>query len=262
MLVDSHCHLDYKGLAEDQAGILARARGAGVTRMVNISTTKGDFPKVLATAEAHDEVFCSVGSHPHHVTEDGQGFSADELIAAAKSPKVVGIGETGLDYFYNKPPYDDQQLSFRDHIRAGIASNLPIIVHSREAEEDTLKILREEGAGQGARMKGVLHCFSSRRNLAEGALELGFYISLSGILTFKKSQELRDITKDVPLDRLLVETDSPFLAPEPYRGKVCEPAYVVNTAKVLADIKGVSLDEVAHQTTENFFRLFDKVTRP
>ena len=262
MLVDSHCHIDYPALAKDQAGVLARAKAAGVGRMVNISTTKKGFAQVRATAETHDEVFCSVGAHPHHVAEDGENFTTDELIEAALHPKVVGIGETGLDYYYNHAPRDEQQKSFRDHIRAGIASGLPIIIHSRDAEEDTAKILQEEGAGQAAKMKGVMHCFSSRRILAEDALKLGFYISLSGILTFKKSQELRDIARDVPLDRLLVETDSPFLAPEPYRGKICEPAYVVNTARVLAEVKGVSEDDIARRTTENFFTLFDKVTRP
>lgn len=258
MLIDSHCHLDYPALVKDRAGVLARAREAGIGRMVNISTTKKDFDAVRATAEAHEDVYCSVGAHPHHVNESGQNFTTEELVELAAHPKVVGIGETGLDYYYDHAPRDEQQESFRAHIRAGLETGLPIIVHSREAEEDTARILREEG--QGARTPtGVLHCFSSRRVLAEEALALGFYVSLSGILTFKKSQELRDIVRDVPLDRLLVETDSPFLAPEPYRGKICEPAYVVNTARVLAGVKGVSEDEIARRTTENFFRLFSKV---
>jgi len=229
MLVDSHCHLDYEGLAEDRAAVVARARAAGIVRMVNIGTTRKEFNKVLSTSEEFDDVFCTVGVHPHHVSEDGETLTAADLVKLAEHPKVVGIGETGLDYYYNHGPKDRQHESFRQHIRAGIASNLPIIVHSRDAEEDTARILREEGAGQ-KKPKGVLHCFSSRRILAEESLALGFYVSLSGILTFKKSQELRDIVRDVPLDRLLVETDSPFLAPEPYRGKTCEPAYVVNFA--------------------------------
>jgi len=258
MLIDSHCHLNYPALVKDREGVVARARKAGVARMVNIGTTRKEFDQVRATAEDFDDVYCSVGVHPHHVSEEGENLKADDLLKLATHPKVVGIGETGLDYFYNHGAHDRQHESFREHIRAGIASDLPIIVHSRDAEEDTAKILREEGAAQG-KPKGVLHCFSSKRILAEEALELGFYISLSGILTFKKSQELRDIVKDIPLDRLLVETDSPFLAPEPYRGKICEPAYVVNTAKVLAEIKGVSEDEVAKQTTANFFKLFSKV---
>ncbi len=261
MLVDSHCHLDYPALAKNREGVVARARAAGVARMVNIGTTRRDFESVRATAERFDDVYCSVGVHPHHVLEDGENLSADDLVKLADHPKVAGIGETGLDYFYNHGPRDRQHESFREHIRAGIATDLPIIVHSRDAEEDTVKILKEEGQG-AVKPKGVLHCFSSRRILAEEALAIGFYVSLSGILTFKKSQELRDIVRDVPLDQLLVETDSPFLAPEPHRGKICEPAYVVDTARVLAEIKGVSPEEIARQTTENFFRLFTKVTRP
>ena len=287
-------------------GIMARAKAAGVARMVNISTTRTDADAVRTTAEAHDEVFCTVGTHPHEASKAQEEFSFEQLAARAKHPKVIGIGETGLDYFYNHAPHEAQQESFRIHIRAALEAGLPLIVHSRQAEEDTARILREEmeaatrvplplreGSGEGfapqehkpalveetphlsspargeerktqpaGRLKGVLHCFSSRRVLAEEALALGFYISLSGILTFKKSQELRDIARDVPLDRLLVETDAPFLAPEPHRGKVCEPAYVADTARVLAQVKGVSEDEIARATTENFFRLFDKVARP
>lgn len=262
MLVDSHCHLDYAGLAEDLADVVARARAAGVRHMVNIGTTRRDFEQVCKTAENFEEIFCSVGVHPHHAHEDGENLTADDLVKLAAHPKVVGIGETGLDYYYNHSPCVQQQESFREHIRAGIATGLPLIVHSREAEDDTARILMEEGEGQGSKPRGVLHCFSSRRILAEKALALGFYISLSGILTFKKSQELREIARDVPMDRLLVETDSPYLAPEPYRGKTCEPAYVVHTARVLAEIKGVSPEEIARQTTENFFRLFGKAARP
>jgi len=262
MLVDSHCHLDYSGLAEDRAAVVARARAAGVVHMVNIGTTRREFDHVQKTAEEFNDVTCTVGVHPHHAHEDGETLVAADLVKLAAHPKVVGIGETGLDYYYDHSPRDRQQESFRQHIRAGKAMDLPIIVHSRNAEEDTIKVLTEEGAGQGSSIRGVLHCFSSRRILAEQALALGFYISLSGILTFKKSQELRDIARDVPLDRLLVETDSPYLAPEPYRGKTCEPAYVVHTARVLAEIKGVSADEIAKQTTANFFRLFNKVKIP
>ncbi len=262
MLVDSHCHLDYPALAKDRDGVLLRARTAGVGRMINISTTKGDFPSVRATAEAYDDVFCTVGAHPHHVTDVGEDFTTEELITHTKHLKVVGIGETGLDYFYEHAPRDAQQISFRNHLRAAIASQVPVIVHTRNAEEDTAHILKEEGARQGGKLTGVLHCFTSARSLAEEAVALGFYISLSGILTFKKSQELRDTVRDVPLDRLLVETDAPFLAPEPLRGKICEPAHVVHTAKVLAEVKGVSPEEIARQTTKNFFRLFTKVSRP
>jgi len=260
MLVDSHCHLDYEALAKDRNNIVTRAREAGIICMLNIATTHRDFHQVKKTSELFDDVVCSVGVHPHHVHEEGETLTSEDIINLTSHPKVVGIGETGLDYYYNHAPRDQQIDSFRTHIRAGIATDLPIIVHSRDAEEDTARILYEEGQGM-RKPRGVLHCFSSRRILAEKALEMGFYISLSGIITFKKSQELRDIVKDVPLDRLLVETDSPFLAPEPYRGKPCEPSYVVNTAKVLASVKGVSLDVIERQTTDNFFHLFNKAPR-
>lgn len=262
MLVDSHCHLDYPGLAKDREGVVARARAAGVARMVNIGTTRRDYDVVRQTAEAFEDVFCTVGVHPHHVHEEGEHLTTDDLVALARHPKVVGIGETGLDYFYKTAPVDTQHDSFRRHLRAAASTGLPVIVHSRDAEDDTIRLLQEEHAATDGKLTGVLHCFSSRRILAEEALKIGFYVSLSGILTFKKSEELRAVAKDVPLDRLLVETDSPFLAPEPYRGKICEPAYVVQIAKVLADLKGVSMETVATQTTENFFRLFSKVSRP
>ncbi|MBV8060052.1 MAG: TatD family hydrolase [Alphaproteobacteria bacterium] len=261
-LVDSHCHIDYPALVKDRDGVVERARAAGVCRMVNISTTRRDYDTVRQTAEHYEDVFCTVGVHPHHVHEEGEQLSAEDLIGFAEHPKVVGIGETGLDYFYKTAPVEAQHDSFRRHLRASAATGLPVIVHSRDAEEDTIRLLQEEYAASNGRLTGVLHCFSSRRILAEEALKLGFYVSLSGILTFKKSEELRSIAKDVPVDRLLVETDSPFLAPEPYRGKICEPAYVTQTAKVLAEIKNTSADAIAEQTTENFFRLFNKVTRP
>lgn len=263
MLIDSHCHLDYPALARDREGVLARAGEAGVVHMLNIATTRRDFGQVRATAEAHPQVSCSVGVHPHHVQEEGESLTAAEIVGLAAHPKVVGIGESGLDYFYKHSPVETQEQSFREHLRAARATGLPIIIHSRDAEEDTVRILREEAAEQGAHpLTGVMHCFSSRRVLAEDALALGFYISFSGILTFKKSQELRDIARDVPLGRLLVETDAPFLAPEPLRGKICEPAYVAHTARILADIKGVNFEEICRQTTENFFALFAKVVRP
>jgi TatD DNase family protein len=255
-LVDSHCHLDYEPLVEDRAGVVTRAREAGVARLINISTTSRDFPQVRATAELFDDVFCSAGVHPHHVAEEGENLSTDAILQLAGHPKVVGIGETGLDYYYDRSPRDIQAQSFRAHLRAAVAAGLPAIIHSRDAEADTAAVLKEESAG--GKLTGVMHCFSSRRELAEAALALGFYISLSGIITFKKSDDLRAIVKDVPLDRLLVETDSPYLAPQPFRGKPCEPAYVVHTAQALADIKGVSAEEIARLTTENFFRLFTK----
>ena len=262
MLIDSHCHLDFPMLAKDREGVLTRAREAGVAHMVNIGTTRRDFATVQATAETCETVSCSFGIHPDHVHEDGETVTQAEIVKITAHPKVVGIGETGLDYFHKDAPIDVQKQSFREHLRASRATGLPVIVHSRQAEEDTAQILREEAAGQGAfPLTGVLHCFSSRRVLAEEALKLGFYVSLSGILTFKKSQELRDIARDVPLDHLLVETDAPFLSPEPLRGKICEPAYVAHTARVLADVKGVSFEEIARKTTENFFNLFRKVCR-
>lgn len=260
MLIDSHCHLDYPALLKDREGVLARARAAGIGRMVNISTTMQDFIAVRATAEEVPEVFCTVGVHPHHVHDEGENPSLDKLKELATHSKVVGVGETGLDFYYNKAPREIQEESFRRHIRVSQDKDLPLIIHSREAEEDTVRILREEGANHERQPKGVMHCFSSKRILAEQALELGFYISLSGILTFKKSEELRAIARDVPLDRLLVETDAPYLAPEPLRGKVCEPSFVVNTARVLAELKGVSFEVIAAQTTKNFFQLFSKVT--
>ncbi|MDR3450173.1 MAG: TatD family hydrolase [Alphaproteobacteria bacterium] len=254
VLVDSHCHLDFPQLA-DRDAVVARARAAGVVRMINIGTTKREFASVQTTAASLPDVFCSFGIHPSHAHEEGEQVSTEEIIAFTKQPKVVGIGETGLDFYYDKAPREIQIESFRRHIRAAQQTGLPLIIHSREAEEDTIRILKEEGP-----VPGVLHCFSSKRVLAEQGLEIGLYVSLSGILTFKKSQELRDITRDVPMDRLLVETDSPYLAPEPYRGKPCEPAYVARTAEILADVKGVSFDEIAARTTANFFRLFTHVT--
>ncbi|MDP9128237.1 MAG: TatD family hydrolase [Pseudomonadota bacterium] len=256
-LVDSHCHLDYTPLVDDRAAVVTRAREAGVVRMLNIATTRKDFPHVRATAELFEDVYCSVGVHPHHVAEDGETVTTEDLIVLAAHEKVVGVGETGLDYHYDRAPRDLQEESFRRHLRACVALGLPVIVHSREAEEDTARLLREESAG--GKLTGVMHCFTSRHKLAEDALALGFYISLSGILTFKNAGELRDTARLIPLDRLLIETDSPYLAPLPYRGKPCEPAYIVSTAQVLAELRGLSLEDIARQTTANFFALFKKV---
>lgn len=261
MLIDSHCHLNDPRLAPDLQGALTRARDAGVSAMVTIGTTWRETHEVLTIAENHAEVFCSVGVHPHEAAGDGERVSVDELAARAAHPKVVGIGETGLDYYYEHAPREVQRDSFRRHLRAAVRAGLPVIVHTRDAEEDTALILREEhtaARASGRDLTGVLHCFSSGRKLAEDALALGFFLSFSGILTFKKSVELRDIAHDVPMDSLLVETDAPWLAPEPYRGKLCEPAHVLETARVLAKIKDVSLEEISARTTENFFRLFPK----
>ncbi len=258
MLIDSHCHLDFDVFDEDRTEIIARARAAGIHKMVTICTRLSRFDEIHAIARAHDAVDCSVGIHPHQVAEEGVAPTA-RLIELAALPEVVGIGETGLDYFYDYSPRDDQRENFRNHIAAARETGLPLIVHTRDADEDTMNILREE-TGKGA-FPGVLHCFSSRRALAETALELGLYISFSGIATFKNAKEIRDIAADVPMDRILVETDAPFLAPVPNRGKRNEPAFVTHTAQVVAGIKGLDPEDFARATTENFFRLFNK-SRP
>lgn len=254
MLIDSHCHLHFSALSKDGEGVLTRARAAGIERFLNVCTSRRDFDATCQIAESHDDVICSFGVHPHHAAEEGEDVSVEQIVEFTKHPKVIAIGETGLDYFYNKSPPEKQQETFRRHIRAARATKLPLIIHSRDAEQDTLRILDEEGWG----ISGILHCFSSKRFLAEDGLKHGLYVSFSGILTFNKSEELRGIAKDVPMDRLLVETDAPYLAPLPFRGKVCEPAYVAETARVLADVKGVGFDVIARQTTDNFYALFRK----
>lgn len=259
MLVDSHCHLDFPDFAEERDDIIARAKAAGVERMVTISTRVRRFPEILAIAEAYPEVYCSVGTHPHQAAEE-LDVTVDELVAHAKHPKVVAIGEAGLDYFYDYGPREAQAQGLRTHIAAARITQLPLVIHARDADEDMAAILTEE-MGKGA-FPFVLHCFSSGRRLAEVGLELGGYISFSGILTFKKSEEIRAIAGDVPRDRMLVETDAPYLAPPPHRGKRNEPAFVKHTAKVLAETVGVSEDEIAAITTENFFRFFNKMPRP
>lgn len=256
MLVDSHCHLDFPDFAEELDAVVHRARAAGVGRMVTICTYLTRFDRILAVAERYDDIQCTVGVHPHQAAEEFDVTTVDALVERARHPKVIGLGETGLDYFYDKSPREQQQECFRRHIRASLDTGLPLIIHTRDADADTMRIVKEETAGQT--VKGLLHCFSSGRALAEEALAYGFTLSLSGIVTFKKSEELRDIVKDVPLDRILVETDAPYLAPIPFRGKRNEPAYVAHTAACVAAIKGVSAEELARITTDNFFRLFDK----
>jgi len=259
MLVDSHCHLDFPDYAGKVDEVLVRAKAAGVGVCVSIGTELKRFPGVKAVAEAHDNVWCSVGVHPH---ESEKELLDDEaaLVTEAAHPKVVGIGETGLDYYYEHSPRDPQRRNFRSHIAAARRTGLPVIVHTRDADDDTIEILRDE-MGKGA-FTGLIHCFTGTQRLAEASLELGLSISVSGIATFKNSQALRDVIKTVPLDRLLVETDAPFLAPVPHRGKTNEPAFVVHTANMLAELKGVSPEELAKTTTDNFFRLFSKVQRP
>ena len=259
MLVDSHCHLDFPELAADLDGVIARARAAGVGLMLTISTKVRHFTALRALAEAHDNVFCSVGTHPHHAHEE-LDISVGELVARTKNPKVVAIGEAGLDYHYDNSPRDAQERGFRNHIAAARETGLPLVIHSREADDDTARILEEE-TGKGA-FPAVLHCFTGGPDLACRAIALGLSISFTGILTFKNSVALREIAAALPNDRILVETDAPYLAPGKYRGKRNEPAFVVETAKVLAEARGVAFDVIARQTTENFFRLFAKVPRP
>ncbi len=255
MLVDSHCHLDFPDFESDLNGIVSRAKSAGVGHMLTICTRVRRFGEVLAVAERFAEVTCSVGTHPHYATEE-RNVGAGEIIEHTRHPRVVAIGEVGLDYFYQKSSREDQEAGFRTHIAAARETGLPLVIHTRDADEDAARILREEMA-RGA-FKALLHCYTGGRELAETAIELGLYISFSGILTFPKSGDLRELAASLPLDRLLVETDAPFLAPQPYRGKRNEPSYVRHTAKVLADIKGVSEAEVANITTANFFGLFAK----
>ena len=259
MLVDSHCHLDFDVFDDDREDAIRRARDAGVGTMVTICTRVSRFDEIRAIAAAHDDIWCSVGVHPHQAAEESP-VALETLLAHAAEPEVVGIGETGLDYYYDNSPRDVQQDCFRIHIDAARRSGLPLIVHTRDADEDMAAILEDE-MGKGA-FTGVLHCFSSGRRLAERALALGFYISLSGIVTFRNAEDLRGIVRDVPPERILVETDSPFLAPVPNRGKRNEPSFVTHTAAAVAALKGLGGDELAAASTENFFRLFAKARPP
>jgi TatD DNase family protein len=259
MLVDSHCHLDFPDFADELDGIVSRAEAAGVGRMVTISTRVREQAKLLAIAERFPNVYCSVGTHPHHADEE-DGISADELIALTRHPKVVALGEAGLDYFYEHGSRDAQARGFRTHIAAARATGLPLVIHTREADEDCGHILEEEMA-KGA-FRAVLHCYTGGRELAMKAVALGLYVGFTGILTFKKSDALRALAAELPENRILVETDAPYLAPGKFRGKRNEPSYVIEVAKVLAETRGVSLEEISRQTTENFFRLFSKVPAP
>ncbi|MBM3601511.1 MAG: TatD family deoxyribonuclease [Alphaproteobacteria bacterium] len=258
MLVDSHCHLDFPDFAAERDEVVARARRAGVGLMVTICTKVSAFDRILAIAETYDGIYCSVGIHPHEAAAEPETDAA-KLVELARHPKVVGIGESGLDYFYEHSPREAQARSFRAHIAAARQSGLPLIVHSRDADEDMAAILAEEHA-RGA-FTGVLHCFSSGQALAERAVALGFYISLSGIVTFKKAEELRTAVRALPVDRLLVETDAPYLAPIPHRGKRNEPSFVVHTAHAVGQLKGLGPDRIAQETTDNFFRLFNKIDK-
>ncbi|MUO27558.1 MULTISPECIES: TatD family hydrolase [Rhizobium/Agrobacterium group] len=259
MLIDTHCHLDFADFEEERDALVKRAHDAGVKQMVTISTRVAKLPALLALTERYPSVFCSVGTHPNNANEELE-IAADDLVRLAEThEKIVAIGECGLDYFYDTQTPEDQKTGFLRHIEASRRTQLPLVIHSRSADDDMAQILRDETA------KGVfpfiLHCFSAGEALAKTGVELGGYISFSGILTFPKSQELRDIAKEIPMDRLLVETDAPYLAPKRWRGKRNEPSYVVNTAEVLAEVKGVSYAEIAAITTDNALRLFSKMPR-
>jgi TatD DNase family protein len=259
LIVDSHCHLDYDGLYEDLPAVLKRAEDAGVGMVLSISSRISNFAKILDIAEAHDNVFCTVGTHPHNAHEE-LDIPVAEIVRLAQHPRVVGIGEAGLDYFYDKAPRAAQMQGFKNHISAARETGLPLVIHTREAEDDTARLLEEEMA-KGA-FKAVLHCFTSQHWLAERAVALGLYVSFSGILTYKSAQNLRDTAKALPEDRILVETDAPYLAPMPFRGKSNEPGLVAHTLNILAETRGVSRDHMAAATSANFFRLFDKVPMP
>jgi TatD DNase family protein len=259
MLIDSHCHLDFPDFASELDAVVGRARAAGIERMVTISTRVARQADVLAIADRFSDVFCSVGTHPHYAHEELDVTAAD-LVARTQHPKVVALGEAGLDYHYDNSPREAQARGFRTHIAAARETGLPLVIHSRDADADTAKILEEE-TGKGA-FPAVLHCFTGGPDLARRAIALGLFISFTGILTFKNSDPLRAIAASLPADRILVETDAPYLAPGKLRGKRNEPAFVIETAKVLAETRGVSLDEIAAQTTANFFGLFRKVPRP
>jgi TatD DNase family protein len=259
MLVDSHCHLDFPDFADDLDAIVARAEAAGVGRIVTISTRVRKLDGLLAITARFPNVYCSVGTHPHNADEE-DGITSDELIALTKHPKVVALGEAGLDNFYKDGSPEAQERGFRAHIAAARATGLPLVIHTREADEACGRILEDEIA-KGP-FKAVLHCYTGGHELAMKAVALGLSVSFTGILTFKNSQAIRDIAAELPADRIMVETDAPYLAPGKFRGKRNEPSFVTETARVLAETRGVSIDEVARQTTENFFRLFDKVPRP
>ena len=258
MFVDSHCHLNYKGLVEEQQAVLARARAAGVDAMLNISTRASEWDAVIGVAEREADVWASVGIHPHEADEHPDVQTAT-LVERAEHPRVVGIGESGLDFYYDHSDRERQRASFRAHLAAARDTGLPIIVHTRDAEEDTAEILADE-MGKGA-YPGVIHCFTASADFARQALDLGLYISISGIVTFKNARDLQETARELPADRLLIETDSPFLAPVPHRGRPCEPAFVADTARFLAELRGEPIEQLADRTSANFRRLFSKASQ-
>ncbi|MFZ1744101.1 MAG: TatD family hydrolase [Pontixanthobacter sp.] len=255
MLIDSHCHLEYKGLIEDQQAVLSRARSAGIGGFLNISTKQSEWEQVVATATREDDVWASIGIHPHEADQHAD-LDIDVLRQAVDHHKVIAIGETGLDYYYDKSDRSVQQALFRRHILVARETGLPVIIHTRDAEDDTAKILEDE-LGKGT-FPALIHCFTASAEFGRRVLELGLTISLSGIVTFKNAKELQEIAAELPSDRILVETDSPFLAPVPHRGKVCEPAFVANTTEFVAGLRGVSVEQLSQTTSDNFFRLFTK----
>ncbi len=264
MWIDSHCHINHPNIREQGAPeeLVQRAVDAGVDGMLNINCRIDDeFPVLLDTAKAHKNVWCTVGTHPHEASnEKEKTYSAQDIAdKVSANDNVIGIGESGLDYFYMNSTVEDQKASFQKHIEACLIADVPLVVHARDADDDIIHMLKEHAAGKG--LKGIMHCFSAGRKMAEEAVEFGFHISFSGILTFKRAEELREIAKDIPKDRLLVETDAPYLAPVPYRGKTNEPSYVIHTGQVLADVLGVDVKEMAKITSDNFFNLFQKANR-
>ncbi len=260
MLVDSHCHLDFPDFAAERDAVVARARAAGIGTMLTISTKLSEFDRVREVADSYGDVYCTVGVHPHEAGREEGATDVKRLTELTGHAKVIGIGETGLDYYYQHSSRSDQRAAFEAHLTAARETSLPVVVHSRNADGEILELLRAS-AGEGD-LRGLIHCFTGTRELAEGALELGFYVSFSGIVTFKNAEELREIAKSVPIDRLLVETDAPYLAPVPKRGQRNEPAFVVHTAAYLAELRGTTPEEIAAATTANFFRLFSKAEKP
>lgn len=258
-IVDSHCHLNYQGLREEEGLVVERARSAGVGCMLAINTKLREFEEIRALVEKYDDVYGSVGIHPHEA-ENEPDVAVSALLQRAAHPKIVGIGETGLDYYYDNAPRDMQRVNFRAHIEASRQTGLPVIIHTRDADDDCVEIVREEMAK--GRFKGVIHCFTASQRLADEMLEMGLYISISGIATFRSAKDLQASVKTIPMERLLVETDAPFLAPVPHRGKPCEPAFVMDTARFVADLKSISFEELREATTQNFFDLFSKATPP
>lgn len=259
MLVDSHCHLDFPAFADDFPAMLERARAAGVRTLQTISTRLATVDAILDVASRDPDIWCSVGLHPHEAATE-EDVSADRIVALSDHPDVIGVGETGLDYYYEHSPRERQQESFRNHIEASRRTGLPLIVHARDADDDIVAVLREEY--EAGPFPGLIHCFTAGPELARAALEIGFLISISGIVTFKKAENVHAAAREVPLDRLLVETDSPFLAPVPHRGKRCEPAFVARTAAAIAELRQIDPSRLAEATTDNFFRLFSKAKRP